>query len=62
MFNESFTRLGDLKTVFFTVEEMMLGGFYPYPTYFENITGSPDYFNLLVLTRLPPFVSRLIVR
>jgi len=38
---------GDYKGAFEVFDMLMNGDFYPYPTYFENITGTTNYYNLL---------------
>jgi len=38
---------GELRKAFLAFDEFLNGDFYPYPTYFFNITGSNEYFNLL---------------
>ena len=35
------------QAAFDAFDEMLNGDFYPYPTYFYNITGYSDYFNFL---------------
>jgi vitellogenic carboxypeptidase-like protein len=41
------TQAGEWKLAFEAFDEMMNGDFFPYPTYFTNITGLHDYFNFL---------------
>lgn len=38
---------------FYLFDEMLNGDFYPYPTYFRNITGLTDYFNVVQPTYPP---------
>jgi hypothetical protein len=38
---------GNLVHAFAAFDEFLNGDFYPHPTYFFNITGSGEYFNLL---------------
>lgn len=39
--------LGDNVAAFRAFDEMLNGDFFPYPTYFFNITGISGYFNFL---------------
>ena len=55
---------GDFRGAFNIFDMLMNGDLYPYPTYFYNITGSTDYYNILN-TKEPaaydyyvPFVNR----
>ena len=39
---------GDLEAAFYAWEPIMGGKLYPYPTYFENVTGFTTHFNYLI--------------
>eukprot|EP01097_Dermamoeba_algensis_P000106 TRINITY_DN103_c0_g1_i1.p1 TRINITY_DN103_c0_g1~~TRINITY_DN103_c0_g1_i1.p1 ORF type:complete len:503 (-),score=105.44 TRINITY_DN103_c0_g1_i1:132-1640(-) len=44
---QKFITLQQWKEAFLVFDELMNGDFYPYGTYFQNITGTGNYFNFL---------------
>src|SRR5690348_14567953 len=38
---------GEFVKAFHAFDELLNGDFYPYPTYFANITGTTNYFNFI---------------
>lgn len=42
-----YMKKGDFYQAFLVFDELMNGDIYPYPTYFYNITGVTDYYNIL---------------
>jgi vitellogenic carboxypeptidase-like protein len=45
-----FMRSGDFYDAFLVFDRLMNGDIYPYPTYFYNVTGVTDYYNILRTT------------